>query len=80
MVYEYLNSSKYKGKFKNSRKEQIRINYALDSSKMEDSEWVALIIRNLPDECSKSLIVKNCSAEGEKVLYSTEPIKVRNKN
>ncbi|CAI2364130.1 unnamed protein product [Moneuplotes crassus] len=77
-VYEFLNSPKYKGKFKNKEKESIQINYALDSSRVENSGWVAVVIRNLPREATKSIIVANCSQNGEKVLYATNPIKVKN--
>lgn len=48
--------------------------YWIDSTKLESTRWVAVILRNLPRNCKTELICLKWSSNGEKVLYAEQPI------
>lgn len=51
------------------------LHYWVDTWRLESAKWVAVVLRNLPEKSCPIKVMRNCSAEGEKVLY-IEPIRL----
>ena len=47
----------------------IGVEWAVDLLEMEDTKWVAVVLRNLPPNCTMDVLYKNCTKTGEKVKY-----------
>ncbi len=64
---------------KNSKMLQIKIAYATDATKLKQTMWSAVVIRNLPPNISKEKVAERCRDENEKVKYVLPVTKIKGK-
>ena len=59
---------------KDAHEKHIIVNWGIDASLLDETDWSAVVLRNLPPECSIARIKHNCTKCGEKVKYVTSPV------
>ena len=56
---------------------KIEVQWGIDKSLLPETNWVAVVLRNLPPDSRVATVHQNCTSKGEKVKYVTKPSTVK---
>lgn len=77
-VHSYFNDpfKKIHKPLRNKMNNIVEFLYAYDTSDLKDSQWYAVVFRNLPHDFTKKQIEQQCRQIIDTIKYSTTPKKV----